>query len=330
MNDCRDVRDNLSAWIDGELPAAELLAVERHLVACPDCRAEADDLRRVQLAVTKMPLPFLPRDMVVDINRAIDADELVARRPVKPAWRRPAVMGSLAAAAMVVMMLTYTLPWLLVDKLSPALDREQAPAPAGVVPDRTGAPVANAGRGSGQLTVELPVPEPAPVHQEEVAVAVNAPSAVNREGAPAALPAAAPAPVPAVARPVVPAPAPAADALPKSTYNATDGARAAVADEGASRLAAPMAVAPVSSPPGPSAMAEGNVVMSAPAPGAAVRSALLANQARGVNIGGNSVTAIMPVLSLKRLRSHVAPRMVSTSTVAGDSESVRVTIPIVP
>jgi hypothetical protein len=41
---CEEVRANLSAFHDEELPVADRIAIADHLDACPSCRLEADDL----------------------------------------------------------------------------------------------------------------------------------------------------------------------------------------------------------------------------------------------------------------------------------------------
>ena len=45
MTHCRAVRKNFVAWIDRELPPRWNDRIERHLVACTACSAEAEDLR---------------------------------------------------------------------------------------------------------------------------------------------------------------------------------------------------------------------------------------------------------------------------------------------
>ena len=41
---CEQVRDELSAFYDEELPVTDRIAIAHHLEACPSCRLEADDL----------------------------------------------------------------------------------------------------------------------------------------------------------------------------------------------------------------------------------------------------------------------------------------------
>lgn len=43
--DCRALREQLSAFVDGELPASQRISVERHLSSCPTCSSRVADLR---------------------------------------------------------------------------------------------------------------------------------------------------------------------------------------------------------------------------------------------------------------------------------------------
>ncbi len=54
---CERVRARLSALVDGELPPAEAAAVREHLAACPTCRAEEAELRRLREEVARHLAP---------------------------------------------------------------------------------------------------------------------------------------------------------------------------------------------------------------------------------------------------------------------------------
>ena len=43
--DCRALREQLSAFVDGELPASQRISVERHLASCATCSGRVADLR---------------------------------------------------------------------------------------------------------------------------------------------------------------------------------------------------------------------------------------------------------------------------------------------
>ncbi|MGH9408361.1 MAG: anti-sigma factor family protein, partial [Vicinamibacterales bacterium] len=42
---CREVQDQLAAYVDGEQQADVRRAVDTHLIACPSCRRDADSER---------------------------------------------------------------------------------------------------------------------------------------------------------------------------------------------------------------------------------------------------------------------------------------------
>ena len=56
----------LSAYIDHELPAADMAAVERHLAACETCRAEYEELRGLATLVRELPI-YEPK-RVIDVS----------------------------------------------------------------------------------------------------------------------------------------------------------------------------------------------------------------------------------------------------------------------
>lgn len=51
--------DELTAYVDGELPAARQREMEAHLGTCPDCRATEGLLRRTMAQLPALP-PFVP------------------------------------------------------------------------------------------------------------------------------------------------------------------------------------------------------------------------------------------------------------------------------
>jgi anti-sigma factor RsiW len=51
------VMDRLVDYLDGALPAADELAIDRHLLHCTQCRTEYDELSTVVLMLTAQPLP---------------------------------------------------------------------------------------------------------------------------------------------------------------------------------------------------------------------------------------------------------------------------------
>ena len=59
------IREDLSAYVDGEVTEAERHQVERHLETCADCRAEADSLRSLVGLLRRMPEIEPPRSFTL-------------------------------------------------------------------------------------------------------------------------------------------------------------------------------------------------------------------------------------------------------------------------
>jgi predicted anti-sigma-YlaC factor YlaD len=55
MNRCPE-SERIESWLDGELPAAQALALEAHLAGCRDCAREAASLRRLFAHLKAVPV----------------------------------------------------------------------------------------------------------------------------------------------------------------------------------------------------------------------------------------------------------------------------------
>jgi len=70
----RFASDNLSAYLDGELPPGERARVERHLAACADCRRDLETLQETVALVRRVPLVPVPRSFALPATaRAVQA-----------------------------------------------------------------------------------------------------------------------------------------------------------------------------------------------------------------------------------------------------------------
>jgi len=89
--------------VDGELDAANTLAIEAHLKACPDCRAEMSRIEAVRemlgSAELREPAPRTLRDRIEDMIEAETSSSPASRAdaPSKAAALRPAFVGGVAA-----------------------------------------------------------------------------------------------------------------------------------------------------------------------------------------------------------------------------------------
>ena len=99
MKNCPQTRAALADLLYGELPPAEVEAVQKHLVGCPACQAEYAALRQVRAALDAAPAPADPPN--VDLARLYrEAARHQARRLRR--WRRLAVAALAVAAALLV------------------------------------------------------------------------------------------------------------------------------------------------------------------------------------------------------------------------------------
>ncbi len=138
--DCRETQTLLTAFHDGELPAAERARVEEHLCGCPECSAMLADLARVdQAAGVPDPGPaywdrFNAR--VMDrVEREADGPKVVVLRP-KGGWMRQQLrylVPAAAAAALVMVVVRYGAmhPGAPTPAVPPAVSEPAAPDSAG-------------------------------------------------------------------------------------------------------------------------------------------------------------------------------------------------------
>ncbi|HEY9074578.1 MAG TPA: zf-HC2 domain-containing protein [Desulfobaccales bacterium] len=86
---CLEVRDSLSAWLDGELAPEVLVMVDRHLESCVGCRRELAQLQALDQALEALDTPA-PAGLPERVRARL-------RRPPRRRWQ------SLALAASVVL-----------------------------------------------------------------------------------------------------------------------------------------------------------------------------------------------------------------------------------
>jgi anti-sigma factor RsiW len=94
MDGCDPQR--LSAYLDGELPAADAAQVKAHLNRCVACRAQLQKLMAASLAIQRHPLPALGREGLDRLHDAIDAADQ------QSVWRLGLVMAAMAASVLIV------------------------------------------------------------------------------------------------------------------------------------------------------------------------------------------------------------------------------------
>jgi RNA polymerase sigma-70 factor (ECF subfamily) len=81
---CPDVVRLLSRHLEGEISARTCATMERHVAACPNCRAACDSLRRLLRTCSATPAPEVPvplRDAIRTRIRALVPEPSVTSRP---------------------------------------------------------------------------------------------------------------------------------------------------------------------------------------------------------------------------------------------------------
>lgn len=88
---CKCVSQKLDCYLDGELCGTEMMAVRSHLHRCDACAEEAESLRSLKSALSRLPCCEPPEDLECRLMLAVkDA----SRRPVIGGSRRGFLWGS--------------------------------------------------------------------------------------------------------------------------------------------------------------------------------------------------------------------------------------------
>lgn len=100
---CRDVREQLGLYVDGEIQAEARAAVEAHLDRCPACAKELQSLRAVAAALAPRESAVVPESLWTAIEERLDQTATAASEPsvaptALPLFRRP-----IAAAASILL-----------------------------------------------------------------------------------------------------------------------------------------------------------------------------------------------------------------------------------
>lgn len=102
--DCDRVREELSAYLDGELAAPEAGQLRAHLDRCPTCRGELDSLRRAAEAVKDLPPLKAPAGLREKVMAGVRAEE-TADAPRMSPWRAWWPVAATVLIAAVIMLL---------------------------------------------------------------------------------------------------------------------------------------------------------------------------------------------------------------------------------
>jgi len=137
--DCQKIQDNLSAYLDGELPAEDARQVERHVEECAVCRDLLRELRSVADVLGELPHESAPAGLTEELQSQVERRLLLARgsedrelvsgadralaRERPPAWPRVAAVAACLLLAVGVAVLLH-------DRLDRASPPQGPGAPA--------------------------------------------------------------------------------------------------------------------------------------------------------------------------------------------------------
>ena len=133
------VLDQLPLWVEGDLGASDLAAVDHHLAQCQTCHAAAEDLRTSQrLLRASLASPFADADALRLRQRVMDQVRMEARpRPVRHLALRPALLAACAASLLIGVLTWRQGPG---HPIPPALPLAPAPPMATMPPEKFASP----------------------------------------------------------------------------------------------------------------------------------------------------------------------------------------------
>lgn len=80
---CREIKDKLSAYLDGELESALCAEIEQHLSGCDDCRVMVDTLNKTITLYRNYGQETVPPDVHARLTRVLNLQQL--KKNDKPA-----------------------------------------------------------------------------------------------------------------------------------------------------------------------------------------------------------------------------------------------------
>ncbi|MFO8056319.1 MAG: anti-sigma factor [bacterium] len=72
---CKEIRDNMSAYLDHELGEAEYVVIKQHLAQCPACRSQHDKLILTKRSLKKLPECPAPEGFLFRLQEKIEKQE---------------------------------------------------------------------------------------------------------------------------------------------------------------------------------------------------------------------------------------------------------------
>jgi anti-sigma factor (TIGR02949 family) len=76
---CREIKDKLSAFLDGELESAVCAEIEEHLRGCDDCRVMVDTLNKTITLYRNCGQETVPPQVHERLTRVLNLQQLQAK-----------------------------------------------------------------------------------------------------------------------------------------------------------------------------------------------------------------------------------------------------------
>jgi uncharacterized small protein (DUF1192 family) len=149
-------REDLMAWLDGELSADRAASVAAHVKACEECLALAEELRRVSAQLAAWQVEPTPASLDTRVSAALEQTpqkDVLSSLPLKPRFLLPTWAWQLSGVcALLLLIAAISMPNLLRSRMGTGVASERwvnlekpASAPA------TSAGVPQGGRGESQV-----------------------------------------------------------------------------------------------------------------------------------------------------------------------------------
>jgi anti-sigma factor RsiW len=74
-NECAELEERLSAFLDGEAPEEDVAELLKHLEECHCCRSCLETLRATRALLRKMPHPEIPPEMKARLKACLKAEK---------------------------------------------------------------------------------------------------------------------------------------------------------------------------------------------------------------------------------------------------------------
>lgn len=105
---CQLFEEQLSSYVDGELPAARVARLEAHLKVCPHCQAELQDMRGISAYIRAASAELhVSQDFDQRVLRTVGYLEVTGRIRNQRSFLRPLVLVAMMLLAMLAMIRYY-------------------------------------------------------------------------------------------------------------------------------------------------------------------------------------------------------------------------------